>query len=803
MDDEQVADSIHEIISALYSDTTKGTFRKMPAASARTEQLFPFGVIIVTGFAASLAQIFIVRELLVLFYGNELSTGLIFAGWLLWTALGSGLAGKYGHRLPLTPNAVATALTAVAVLLPATLLWIRAARVLWNIPLGESLSLAKMLGISLSTTGLFCPLSGFLFAFTWTVLVKRSDGRQSRPIFIYLGEALGAALGGLVFYFVFLPHFTVLVSAWVTSGLILCVTGVFFQPWKAFSEKPLPSLFWWVVSLSTVLSFFFLPYLDHSSRRWQWGSRLVTVRDTPYHNLALLREADLFTLFGNGLWLFSVPDPLSAERAVHPALLQHIRPRTLLLIGGGVAGLVDEILKHPHIERLDVIESDPELIRLAEKHLPSSVTGSLHAPKVDLLYEDAGSFIRRSERSYDVVLMNVGDPMNAEMNRFYTVEFYEQVKTLLNPGGIFSFAVSAAPDIIGPAQAQFLRSVYATLHTVFPRVVVFPGEDARFFATDHQGKLSTDAGELTSRIADRKLRLMYLQEYYFLDMLNPFRLDYFMTLLTKPQPSEEEDPIRVNRDFAPTCYFYSLVLWSGQINPRFKEVLTTLAGISRWWFWMGVGGVVCLMVTLFSLGRPRRAGAVAVSVAVVGGVQMVEEIVLLLGFQILAGFVYTQLALIIAFFMAGLAVGAGIQACSSGGSEHPTVARNRLFGIQALICAYLVAIIGILFLLRNQLQSGAFFFSPGVVFSLLALMGGILGGLHFSLAVRVISGSEVPSGRIGGGLYALDLVGAAVGALITSFFFLPVYGLISTLSAFSWLTFGSLLALIVSFMRRH
>ena len=50
--------------------------------------------IIAAGFAATVGQILLLRELLVLFYGNEMSTALVLAGWLLWTALGSALSAR-------------------------------------------------------------------------------------------------------------------------------------------------------------------------------------------------------------------------------------------------------------------------------------------------------------------------------------------------------------------------------------------------------------------------------------------------------------------------------------------------------------------------------------------------------------------------------------------------------------------------------------------------------------------------------------------------------------------------------------
>ena len=53
-------------------------------------------VLLLIGFTATVAQILLMRELLVVFYGNEISLGLLLASWLLWTGAGSGLFGRKG-----------------------------------------------------------------------------------------------------------------------------------------------------------------------------------------------------------------------------------------------------------------------------------------------------------------------------------------------------------------------------------------------------------------------------------------------------------------------------------------------------------------------------------------------------------------------------------------------------------------------------------------------------------------------------------------------------------------------------------
>ncbi len=72
---------------------------------------------------------------------------------------------------------------------------------------------------------------------------------------------------------------------------------------------------------------------------------MIATVDSPYALLSASREAEQISFFANDLWLFTYPDPLTAEHQVQFGLLEHPEPRRVLLLGGGVAGLGAEILK--------------------------------------------------------------------------------------------------------------------------------------------------------------------------------------------------------------------------------------------------------------------------------------------------------------------------------------------------------------------------------------------------------------------------------------------------------------------------
>ncbi|HBZ56658.1 MAG TPA: hypothetical protein DEO88_14735, partial [Syntrophobacteraceae bacterium] len=624
----------------------------LPCLSQRPAAKSAFLAISVAGFAGTVAQILMVRELLVLYYGNELSSGLVFSSWLLWTALGSALGGLGSGRARLSAVTLALVLSLLALSLPATLLWVRASRILWGIPLGELVPPGKMLIIALTATAPFCTTNGLLFALAWAVqagIARRrgeslatdsgtdtelggaGNGGPTRkpwglqPLVIYLGEAAGAALGGLCLYFVLLPSLSVLTTTLV-DGLLLWLAASLLLAWSrkdplSGGRFGLVGAVWLLAGFAVLSGCFQAEALDRLSRRWQWGPDLVAGYDTPYHHLSLFRRQNQISVFANGLWWFSAPDPQTAEYSVHIALLEHPEPRQVLLVGSGIAGLAGEILKHPTVARIDYIEADPQVVPLVGSHLPREETAPLDDPRVRLHHVDATSFLRQCAQRYDVVILHCGDPMNLQTNRFYTVEFYRRIAKVLNPGGLVAFAVGASADLVGAVQARFLKSLRTTLRVVFAEVMIFPGETARFLACNQAHRLTTDPKQLVGRLQVRGLHLRYVREDTLEDALDPLRLTTLAAALDqRTVAGSPPQPVPVNWDFQPICYFQNLLLWAAQLHGNILQGLLTLQRYQAAWLWSGVLIQVLIVLCLMNRSWSRPGAAVGFNVLLVGGV---------------------------------------------------------------------------------------------------------------------------------------------------------------------------------------
>ena len=536
------------------------------------------------GFAATIGQILVLRELLTVFSGSELAVAVVFAAWLSWTALGGLLGGKISGYNRDNQPLFGSLQSFSGLILAATIFFIRAARP------GELVTLGQMLAISFLTLAPFCLISGSLFSLACAILAVQIPRWNRSPGLVYFLEGLGAGVGGLLFTLILIHYFN---AIQIASGiaLLLCGSGLVITLQSDRSR-------WFHLSISiiTLLGLATVQYqstnLDKISRQWQWsGFRLIDSQETIFGHIVVVAKENQLSFFESGLWNFAVPDQLSAEETVHYALLQHPEPRSVLLIGGGVSESLGQLLQHPSIREVEYVELDPRLIQLGKTHLPSRVTAALKDPRVVVHHEDGRRYLGLSSKLYDAILVNLPEPFTAQINRFYTQEFFRLAASKMREGGVFFFTASAAETALGPIQANYLKLLYRTALSTFAEVVVFPGQTARFFCSNFRGTLITQPETLVQRLQQRNLELLYVQDHYMLWDLSPLRQETFMAMI------EQADENGVNSDLNPRAYSYNLLMWSSQYS---QLIGRAFAALSKRTMWIGTL-LLCAFVALLSL----------------------------------------------------------------------------------------------------------------------------------------------------------------------------------------------------------
>jgi spermidine synthase len=747
---------------------------RSPLAAASHLSLKLRAVLVLIGFTSTVAQIVLLRELMVVSYGNEISLGVMLASWLLWTALGSSLIGRFAARVSHPATQMAALQILLALLLPATVFSARASRGVFHAFPGEVLGPVPIFVTCLITLSFFCTVSGWAFVAGGRFHAHESGSSPLAAVnSVYLLEAVGAALGGILVSLMLFCSLNSVQIALLVSTLNLIGAAVLILRKRSHQLSTVVILFvaWMLVGLPEGR------HLEAVSLAHLWpGFHLLDTRNSVYGNLAVVETGGIRSLLENGLVMFNVPDAASAEEAVHFALLEHPAPRSLLLIGGGAGGSLLQALQHPSLERVDYVELDPTVLELAEKYFPAQWIAARADPRVHVHHADGRLFLKTTDQVFDVIIVDLPAPQTAQLNRFYTLDFFREAAKKLSKNGVFSFQLHAAEEYLSPDLGAFLRCIDKSLYEVFPVVRTMPGESVHFFAAKRDGILAADSVELLSRLSARHLNTRYVREYYIRFRMMPDRVADLEQNL-RPLP---DTPI--NRDLAPIAYYFDVELWSTQFNREYQHVFESIAQIrfGRLVVWGGAPLVcIAVMITCWPRHSARVRASAGFCAALTGLTMISLEVLLLLGFQAIYGYVYQHLAILIALFMTGMALGnwwrVRLVARSSGAiglrSALTQLARLQILAASSPLLLYLF-----LNSLAGVRSTGTLALASQVLFPAMALLAGILGGYEFALAAEVFfADAQSPQASMGM-LYGLDLIGACLGALVLSAFLLPLFG---------------------------
>jgi len=93
---------------------------------------------------------------------------------------------------------------------------------------------------------------------------------------------------------------------------------------------------------------------------------------------------------------------------------------------------------------VDYVELDPEIIRLSLQFLPEREKSALRNERVHIFYQDGRAFLKETRKRYDMIILNLPEPATAQINRFYTKEFFLEAREKLTEKGVLSFLVPSA-----------------------------------------------------------------------------------------------------------------------------------------------------------------------------------------------------------------------------------------------------------------------------------------------------------------------------------------------------------------------
>lgn len=190
-------------------------------------------------------------------------------------------------------------------------------------------------------------------------------------------------------------------------------------------------------------------------QRWSevafYAEPVIYARSTPYQRIVLTRRGDDLRLYLNGNLQFSTRDEYRYHEAlVWPVLGRVAKPANVLILGGGDGLAAREVLRDPRVQRVTLVDLDPEMTRLFRDtpQLSALNAGSLASPRLRVLNADAFRWVREARDSYDAVIVDFPDPTEFSLGKLYTESFYREVARLLAPDGVMT--VQSTSPLVAP-----------------------------------------------------------------------------------------------------------------------------------------------------------------------------------------------------------------------------------------------------------------------------------------------------------------------------------------------------------------
>jgi spermidine synthase len=715
------------------------------------------------GFTAMATQLILLRELLSVFNGNELTIGIVLANWMLLTGIGAYINRKSND--PIGLKGIMSGLFILAFIPALTLLllnWLR------NIvlPVGG----LPGMGLIMISTGIllapFCLLSGWLFSSVSNYLSKSLN--ENAISLTYGLETLGSIAAGILcsmtLVFLFEPFQNIAIILLINSVILFMASrNEIFRIRKNF--KLYLSVAVLITSVSIVLN------LDKTALQFLFPEQeIVFFKDTPYGKLVVTDKAGQLNFFENNTLLFTTNNITTNEETVHYALLQRPVTGNILLVGGGISGVAEECLKYP-LKRLDCVEMNPRIQKLGKKlnRLSNDKRFTIYSGDPRMLIRNAlderyqmhsegnSSQKKIDSLEYQSIILNLPEPSTLQINRFYTLEFFRMCKNLLTLQGIMSLSLISTSDYVGNDALKIQSTIYQTLKAVFKNVLVIPGEKNYFLASD--GALTAAVSMLAAK---QGIATEYVNEYFLDDISLKERSDKIMKRISVKAP--------LNKDFEPVgCY--------RQLN-----------------YWLSYPGntgiyIIIFPVILLLIIAGFRGRGITVSMFTAGLSSFSLEIILILTFQVIYGYVYLMTGVFITLFMTGLYLGVLLAKRFPKRASYNSLIYLQL---ESLILV-LLSLACIYFFRQFQISTVLIH----LLFSTLIISIATVTGAQFHFA-SVLKAGDIQ--KVAATNYSADLLGSATGALLINALIVPFLGL--TVSLWVVAGFGALTILLMLVKKR-
>jgi spermidine synthase len=268
-------------------------------------------------------------------------------------------------------------------------------------------------------------------------ILKEIGAPQFRFENVLSVDYVGALVASLLFPTLILPHLGLMSAGLAFGTMNLAVAGL--SLWIFRDEAPRAALWVWALALAlTLTALWQAERMVSAAESRLYDDDIILTEQSPWQRITVTRFRDRTRLFLDGSIQFDSMDEYRYHEAlVHPAMGLVQTPRRVLILGGGDGLAAREVLKHPEVESITLVDLDPMVTDLFRDHpqLSTLNLGALRDPRVTILNMDAWKYAETSGDTFDVIIADLPDPKSVALSKLYSREFYAMVVGHLAPRG--------------------------------------------------------------------------------------------------------------------------------------------------------------------------------------------------------------------------------------------------------------------------------------------------------------------------------------------------------------------------------
>ena len=284
---------------------------------------------------------------------------------------------------------------------------------------------------------------GALIGFEIPLVMRLNDAHEelrTNIAAVMEKDYYGSLFGGLFFAFFALPYLGLTYTPIILGAINFLVASLLL--WSFFHliqrKKMVVSAFAASCLFLIFLAVLAKPIIMYSEQR-QYKDKIIYAQQTPYQKIVITQWKEYYWLFINGQEQFSSFDEEKYhEPLVHPAMKLSANRDNVLILGGGDGLALREVLKYSDVKSITMVDLDPAMTDLAAKHpaLVNINNASMNDPRLKVVNQDAGAFLKEDDHYYGAVIIDLPDPDTIELMHLYSVNFYRLVARHLRPGGV-------------------------------------------------------------------------------------------------------------------------------------------------------------------------------------------------------------------------------------------------------------------------------------------------------------------------------------------------------------------------------